>query len=96
VLSLSKGAKVKIWSESGNRYFVTTSGNARGWMSKTYVSSGYAMTTTVNVNLRKSANGAVIKTLSAGTKVEVISITGSWSKVKVGSTTGYVYNKYMK
>lgn len=96
IVSLSKGAKVKIWSESGNWYYVTTSGNAKGWMSKNYISEGFAMTTTANVNFRKSANGTVIETLSKGTNVTVLSITGSWSKVKVGSTTGYVYNQYLK
>jgi hypothetical protein len=34
--------------------------------------------------------------LAKGTKVSVESITGSWSKVTTGSTSGYVYNTYLK
>ncbi len=96
VSTLTKGTKVQIWGESGNWYFITTLSGTKGWMSKTYIASGYSMTTSANLNFRQSANGTVISTLSAGTTVEVISITGGWSKVKVGSTTGYVYNKYLK
>jgi N-acetylmuramoyl-L-alanine amidase len=96
IKSLSKGTKLKIWEESGNWYYVTALSGEKGWMSKTYVSQGYAMKTTASVNFRKSANGAVISTLEKGTDVEVISVTGSWSKVKVGSTTGYVFSKYIQ
>ncbi len=96
ITSLTKGAKLQIWEESGNWYYVTALSGEKGWMSKTYISLGYTMTTTANVNFRKSANGTVIKTLEKGTDVEVISVTGSWSKVKVGSTTGYVFSKYIR
>lgn len=96
VASLTKGAKLRIWEESGNWYYVTALSGEKGWMSKTYISLGYAMTTTANVNFRKSANGTVIETLQKGTDVEVVSVTGSWSKVKVGSTTGYVFSKYIQ
>lgn len=96
VATLTKGTKVQIWDESGNWYYVTTLSGKKGWMSKTYIATGFTMKTTANLNFRESANGALIKTLNKGTEVDVISITGSWSKVKVGSTTGYVYNKYLK
>ena len=95
ITSLTKGTKVQIWDESGNWYYVSTLSGTKGWMSKTYISLGYTMTTTANLNFRKSANGTIIRTLAKGTQVEVLSVTGSWSKVKVGSTTGYVYNKYI-
>ncbi|MDL2207073.1 SH3 domain-containing protein [Eubacteriales bacterium OttesenSCG-928-N13] len=94
--SATSGTKLKIWSEKGNWYYVTTLSGKKGWISKSYVSKGYTATTTARVNLRASANGKLVKTLSSGASVSVISITGSWSKVKAGQTTGYVYSKYLK
>ncbi len=96
VTTLSSGAKLRIWDESGNWYYVTTLTGAKGWISKTYVASGYTMITSARVNLRKSANGELIKTLPSGTQVTVVSITGTWSKVKVGSTNGYLFNNYLR
>ena len=54
--------------------------------------------TTANVNLRTGAgtNYSIITTVSSGTVVEVISTSGSWSKVTVGSKTGYMSNSYLK
>ncbi len=96
VATLSLGTKLKLWDESGNWYYVTTLSGVKGWVSKTYVATGYTMTTTVSVNLRKSANGEIVKKLAKGTKVSVESITGGWSKVTAGSVSGYVYNSYLK
>ncbi len=96
VKTLSSGTKLRLWDHSGNWFFATTLSGTKGWISKTYVATGYNMVTSANVNMRKSANGAVLKTVSKGTTVAVESITGSWSRVKVGSTTGYIYNSYLK
>ncbi len=96
VAKLSIGTKLKLWDESGNWYYVTTLSGTKGWVSKTYVATGYTMTTSANVNLRKSANGKVVKTLAKGTKVSVESITGGWSKVTAGSVSGYVFNAYLR
>ena len=96
VTTLSSGTPLKLWDSSGNWYYASTLGGTKGWISKTYVATGYTAYTTTRVNMRKSANGELIRTLSAGTKVSVQSITGTWSKVKVGSTTGYVFSKYLK
>ena len=96
VATLSLGTKLRLWDESGNWYFVTTLSGKKGWISKTYVATGYTMTTSASVNLRKSANGEIVKKLAKGTKVSVESVTGSWSKVTAGSTSGYVYNTYLK
>ena len=93
--SLAFGTKLRLWDDSGNWYFATTLSGTKGWISKTYVATGYTMLTSANVNLRKSANGTIIKTLTKGTKVSVVSINGSWSKVKAGSVSGYVFNKYL-
>ncbi|MEA4898146.1 SH3 domain-containing protein [Bacillota bacterium Meth-B3] len=96
VATFRSGAKLRIWDESGNWYYVTALTGAKGWISKTYVASGYTMITSARVNLRKSANGELIKTLPSGTQVTVVSITGNWSKVKAGSVSGYLFNNYLR
>lgn len=96
VATLSRGTPLKLWSSSGNWYYASTLGGTKGWISKTYVSLGYTAYTTARVNLRESPNGALIRTLSTGAKVTVQSITGSWSRVKAGSSLGYVYNQYIR
>lgn len=96
VKSLPSGTKLKIWGEKGNWYYVSTLSGTSGWMSKSYVKEGFTSETTARVNFRKSANGALVKTLDKGTSVSVVSMTGGWSKVKVDNTTGYVYTKYLK
>jgi len=63
--------------------------------------SAFAWSGTVSassLNLRKSASGdsKVVKVLKEGAKVEVLSTTGSWYKIKAGGTTGYVSKKYIK
>ncbi|PKG23200.1 SH3 domain-containing protein [Niallia nealsonii] len=49
------------------------------------------------LNMRNSAStkGSVIKTLSRGMKVEVLSEANGWSKVNVSSKTGYVSSSYL-
>lgn len=96
IATLALGTKLRLWGERGNWYYATTLSGAKGWISKTYVTIGYTMVTSAAVNLRESANGVVIKKLAKGAKVSVESVTGKWSKVKVGSASGYVYNSYLK
>lgn len=96
VTSLASGSKLRIWSQSGNWYFVTTASGKDGWISKTYVKLTYAAVTTARVNFRQSINGKLIRTLPVGTNVTVQSISGTWSKVKVGTTTGWLFSKYLK
>ena len=43
----------------------------------------------------KSKNAKTIKKLSVGTKVTVLSTSGSWRKIKVGGKTGYALKKYV-
>lgn len=96
VKSLPSGTKLKLWGDKGNWYYVSTLSGTSGWISKSYVKEGFTSETTASVNFRKSANGALIKTLDKGTSVSVVSMTGDWSKVKMGKATGYVYTKYLK
>ena len=43
----------------------------------------------------KSKRSKTIKKLSVGTKVTVLSTSGSWRKIKVGNKTGYAIKKYV-
>ncbi|MFT4213961.1 MAG: SH3 domain-containing protein [Microbacterium sp.] len=53
-------------------------------------------TTAVNLRAKASTSAKIIKVLAKGTKVTVVASSGGWRKVKVGSSTGWVYNKYLK
>lgn len=44
---------------------------------------------------KKSKKSRTIKKLKVGTKVKVLSTSGAWRKVRVGSKTGYVLKKYV-
>ena len=75
-----------------------------GYVYKNYISEGTTSTTSVkyvkcnkSLNVRKgpSTSYSIITSLSNGTKVNVISSSGGWSKITTGSTTGYVSNQYL-
>ena len=61
--------------------------------------SSTSKTATVNValNLRSSASlsAKIITVLPRGAKVTVTKTSGSWSQVKYGSKSGWVYNSYL-
>lgn len=61
--------------------------------------TGDTVYATTGVNVRdypSSSTGKVVTTLSKGQKVTRIGKTSTgWSKIKVGSVTGYVYNSYL-
>ncbi|KHD84337.1 mannosyl-glycoprotein endo-beta-N-acetylglucosamidase [Heyndrickxia ginsengihumi] len=42
-----------------------------------------------------STSGSVLASLDPGTSVTVLSTSGEWSKVQVGSKTGYVHTEYL-
>ena len=54
--------------------------------------------TASDLNLRSGpgTNYAVLKVLPLGTRVNVISSSGSWSNVEVGELKGWVSNQYLK
>lgn len=54
--------------------------------------------TASDLNLRSGPgiNFGVLKVLSRGTRVNVISSSGSWSNVEVGELKGWVSNQYLK
>ena len=47
------------------------------------------------LRIAKSKRSKTIKKLSVGTKVTVLSTSGSWRKIKVGNKTGYALKKYV-
>ena len=59
--------------------------------------SKYAVTTE-NLNFRKgpSTSHAIITTIKKNTKVEIISVDGSWAKIKYNNTVGYSNKNYLK
>lgn len=54
--------------------------------------------TTSGLNLRSGpgTNFLIVKELSRGTRVNELSVSGSWSNVEVGGLKGWVSNQYLK
>lgn len=50
----------------------------------------------LNMRYKPSMNSKVINILSAGTKVNVISVEDGWAKYKVGDVVGYSMKKYLE
>lgn len=96
--------KVKVGSMTGyvGKTYVTFTTSTRKKStvvtSSSSKSSGTGAVNTAFLNLRKSASNSakVLRVLSYGTKVTIKATTGSWYKVKVGSTTGYVAKAYIR
>ena len=102
---LDTGVKVTYISESGNWTKVQYNSKT-GYICSDYLKKESSTSTTTNtmyvtasagLNLRKgpSTSYAVIKTLSKGTEVTVISSSNGWSKVNVGGVSGYVSSDYL-
>lgn len=105
---LEPGTKVEYISTSGSWYKIKYN-NRTGYIHSKYASvnsseketsqsnNSYKYVNCSSLNLRKGAgtNYSVIKSLSKGTKVKVISSTNNWSKVSVGDTYGYVHSSYL-
>lgn len=98
VKSLSRGTRVFIKDSQGNWYKVVTADGKAGWISKNYVSLGVSAQTTGNVNLRKGAgtSNGVIKVVPNGSTVTALAVNGNWVKVQAGSSTGWIFNRYIK
>ena len=102
---LDTGVKVTYISESGNWTKVQYNSKT-GYICSDYLKKESSTSTTTNtmyvtasagLNLRKgpSTSYAVIKTLSKGTEVTVISSSDGWSKVNAGGVSGYVSSSYL-
>ena len=62
--------------------------NALGW-------TGTVTASSLNMRKSNSTDSKVVQTLRKGTKVEVMSTSGSWYKVKANGKTGYVAKSYI-
>ena len=102
---LDTGVKVTYISESGNWTKVQYNSKT-GYICSDYLKKESSTSTTTKtmyvtasagLNLRKgpSTSYAVIKTLSKGTEVTVISSSDGWSKVNAGGVSGYVSSSYL-
>ena len=102
---LDTGVKVTYISESGNWTKVQYNSKT-AYICSDYLKKESSTSTTTNtmyvtasagLNLRKgpSTSYAVIKTLSKGTEVTVISSSNGWNKVNVGGVSGYVSSDYL-
>lgn len=96
--TLSRGNFLKVISREGDWVKVVTTNGKTGYVYKNYVSFGVQAKTTGNVNFRKGAGTGygIIRTLSTGTTVTVVSVDGKWAKVTSGGTTGYISTSYFK
>lgn len=57
--------------------------------------TGYATVNKLNLRSGPSTDAKVLKRLNQGNKVSILGISGSWYKVKAGSTTGFVSKSYI-
>ena len=102
--SLSKGSKVEVISTSNGWSKIKYNGQT-GYVSSKYLSSStpessttttkYVNASSLNVRSGASTSYSVIGNLSKGSKVEVISTSNGWSKIKYNGQTGYVSSKYL-
>lgn len=92
----SNGERLSILSKKGSWYRVKTAKGLTGYVYGSYVSEGAYAHTTARVNFRKGAGTGygVIRTLPTGTSFTAYYNTGKWTRAKVGSTYGYIYNTY--
>jgi len=99
VATLPNTNPLVIQGKSGNWYKVRDLYTGTlGYMHKNYVAKTFIGTASGNVNLRKGAgtNYGVIKVIAKGSEVTVLQLGKSFSKVKRGSSTGWISNKYLQ
>ena len=100
--SLIKGSKVEVISESNGWSKIKYNGSV-GYVSSKYLTTSSTANTTTkyvtasSLNVRSGAgtNYSVLGSLSKGSKVEVISESNGWSKIKYNGSVGYVSSKYL-
>ena len=110
VTTVKKNDKVSILKSSNGWYKIETVSGKEGWASSSYISlsndnadsnsnesKNIAIVNTDGLKFRNGAGTSysIIKVLSKGEKVEIISESNGWSKVKYDSRLGYVASKYI-
>lgn len=100
IQSTGSWTKVSYGGQTGwvhNDYLQKASMSSSTNKPTTVTPSAVTAQTKANLNLRssKSTKTTVLLTIPKGKTVTVLSVEGSWSKVKYGSKTGYVANTYL-
>ena len=95
------GTEVEVLGYSGNWAYVEVGGQ-KGYMYAQYLGSEdaasytrYVNTNSRGLNLRSEPNGTILGSYPRGTKVTVLSTSGSWSKVSVNGQTGYMLTQWL-
>ena len=99
IATLPNANPLVIAGKSGNWYKVRDVFTGKlGYMHKNYVAKTFIGTVSGSVNLRKGAgtNYGVIKVIAKGNEVTVVQMGKSFTKVKRGSSTGWISNKYLQ
>ena len=104
LFTLSKNEKVTIKSSADGWYKIVSSKNKEGWASSQYIKTieesvkNIKLVDVDRLNMRSgpSTSYRILKVLSKGSSVEVISTTDNWSKIKHSGITGYVLDEYLK
>ena len=105
------GTQVTIIGTSGEWYYVLTPDGHYGFMHSNYLTvtgSGSGTTTTETTAYIYAANGkpvrmrsgpstdyGVVASYSVGTQVTVLISGADWSKVRIGTRTGYIMTKFL-
>ena len=105
------GTQVTIIGTSGEWYYVLTPDGHYGFMNSNYLTvtgSGSSSTTTESTAYIYAANGkpvrmrsgpstdyGVVASYSVGTQVKVLISGADWSKIRVGTRTGYMMSKFL-
>ena len=110
VTTVKKNDKVNILQSSNGWYKIETASGKQGWASSSYISisnndtnnntntsENIAIVNTDGLKFRTGAGTSysIIKVLNKGEKVEVISESAGWSKVRYDSRLGYVASQYI-
>ena len=110
VTTVKKNDKVNILQSSNGWYKIETASVKQGWASSSYISisnndtnnntntsENIAIVNTDGLKFRTGAGTSysIIKVLNKGEKVEVISESAGWSKVRYDSRLGYVASQYI-
>ena len=94
-------AKVSYGSNGSTGYvsmkYLTKTGSSTSTGSSNVTTANIKVVTAHSLTLRKGAgtNYEAIGYLQKGTKVNVLSTSGQWSKVSVNNKTGYVHSSYL-
>lgn len=112
---LTKGTTVQIEEKNGDWYKVTATVNGsskRGYVYSSYINaqggsaessteqtSGVVNVSALNVRSGPSTNQSILGTVTSGTKVTILAVSGEWYKVSLNlygkTTTAYVYAQYI-